>query len=148
MLKGTTKKVVQKVLIIVGGFSFLWATFAGVGKMFTEPQAGNSNPTQTEVKSPEQQLQEQAKGYESVLKKEPNNRFALEKLVEISLKLKDAKGAYEPLKKLVELYPDDPRYKEVLAIVEKQIAAENNPNNDQQNPEQNPENTPQTPSQP
>ncbi len=137
MLRGTTRKVVQKILVILGGVSFFWATFAGVGKMFTKPQSENSNPTQTQVESKEQQLLKQVQGYESVLKKEPNNRFALEKLVETRLQLRDAKGAYEPLKKLVELYPNEPRYKEVLAIVEKQIAAENNPNNSQQNQQKN-----------
>ena len=60
-------------------------------------------------------LEEEAKSFEIVLGREPDNQNVLEQLLRIRLELNDIKGAIEPLKKLVELNPDRVQYGILLA---------------------------------
>jgi tetratricopeptide (TPR) repeat protein len=140
MLKGKFREIIKKIIIIVSAISFFWVSGSRVVNMITKPQT--EVPSQTETKSPEQQLQEAEKGYETVLEKEPNNRFALEKLVETRLQLRDLQGALEPTEKLVELYPESQQYQQVLAIIKENIAKESQ---SQDNPSPPPNQAPQTP---
>ncbi|MGF1490793.1 MAG: hypothetical protein ACFBSE_27180 [Prochloraceae cyanobacterium] len=68
--------------------------------------------------------QELQTSYQQLLTKEPNNDVTLENLVAVRLQLRDARGAIEPLEKLVELYPDRDRYERTLNLVKQQIASE------------------------
>lgn len=122
MLKGKFGEIFKKGFMILGGISFIWATGAGIFKMLMTPPTPVNNPTQEETKSPEQQLKEAAKGYEIVLEKEPNNRFALEELVTIYLKLGDLQSAVKPLKKLAELEPQNQDYQEALKKINATLA--------------------------
>jgi tetratricopeptide (TPR) repeat protein len=60
-------------------------------------------------------LEEQAKGYELVLQREPDNETALQGLLEIRLQLGDIEQAIVPLEKLAALNPDQLDYAMYLA---------------------------------
>jgi tetratricopeptide (TPR) repeat protein len=80
------------------------------------PQAsgGLSNTEQTA-------LEEQAKGYELVLQREPENPTALKGLLETRLRLGDIQGAIVPLEKLAKLNPQQPEYAVLLAQAKQQV---------------------------
>ncbi|MDE5071742.1 MAG: tetratricopeptide repeat protein [Trichodesmium sp. St16_bin4-tuft] len=107
-------KTLRRIMSLVGLISFGSAALFGIANMFKsalqEPQ-----PLETAtVVSVEEQLQKRARGYESVLEREPENVTALEGLVKVRLEMGDKKGAIAPLEKLVGLYPHKDDYKVVL----------------------------------
>lgn len=108
----------QKVVTIVSMFSFFGSTVFAVIPAIQ--QANQPKPADAASVSPESGLQQQARGYELVLQREPENQLALEKLSVLRLQLKDAKGAIAPLEKLVKLHPDRQDYKVVLEQIKKQ----------------------------
>jgi len=60
-------------------------------------------------------LQDQARGYEVVLQREPENQTALQGLVQARLQLRDLKGGIAPLEKVASLNPNRTEYKVLLA---------------------------------
>jgi len=110
----------QRILTMVSIASFmgsmLFSTIPSIQQALQSPK-----PVAASV-SPELALQQQVKGYELVLQREPENQLALEKLSVLRLKLKDPKGAMEPLEKLVKLHPERQDYKTVLEQIKKQEA--------------------------
>ena len=115
----TAKKTLQRILIIASAISFFGSTGYTLAQMFN----GGFQPPEetTEVASLEQQLQEQARGYELVLQREPENSVALQGLVEVRLQMNDWAGAIAPLEKLVKLNPQQEQYKAMLAQVKQQV---------------------------
>jgi tetratricopeptide (TPR) repeat protein len=67
------------------------------------------------------ELEGRANGYELVLEREPDNQAALEGLVEARIGLGDLAGAAEPLSRLAELNPQEPRYSVLLAQTKQEL---------------------------
>ncbi|MBD2483639.1 MULTISPECIES: tetratricopeptide repeat protein [Planktothrix] len=108
-------KQVQKVIMILSMLAFFGSTIFGLGKVFKgvfEPEPQTTQPT--EEQSATALLQKQEKGYETVLKREPNNPTALEGLVKVRLEQNNIQGAIEPLNNLIKLYPDRQDYQQLL----------------------------------
>nr|WP_228034984.1 tetratricopeptide repeat protein [Oculatella sp. LEGE 06141] len=63
------------------------------------------------------ELEAQARGYEAVLQREPENQTALRGLLDARLELGDLQGVTAPLEKLAGLNPDQPDYAILLAQV-------------------------------
>ncbi len=72
-------------------------------------------PTQSKAAQLKAELQAQEKGYESILKTEPSNQFALEALAKVRFQLNNASGATKLLETLVTLHPDRQDYKTALS---------------------------------
>jgi hypothetical protein len=100
----------KRLVTIVSFVSFFGSIlFGGVN---TIKQAMQTPPPATA--SVESSLQQEARGYELVLQREPNNQVALEKLSVVRLRLQDTKGSVELLEKLVKQHPDRQDYKVIL----------------------------------
>ena len=114
-------KILRKIMSLVGCVSFGGTALFGIANMF---KTGLQQPQQVEtspVVSVEEQLQKRARGYESVLEREPENVTALEGLVKVRLEIGDKQGAIASLEKLVGLYPDREDYKVVLEQVKLEV---------------------------
>lgn len=79
-----------------------------------------STPSPQAQASPQSDLQAQARGYELVLQREPENETALQGLLQtklelIRLKQANIKEVIEPLEKLAKKHPEDNRYNILLA---------------------------------
>lgn len=83
----------------------------------TAPPATTSGLTDNE----ETALQEQAKGYELVLQREPENATALKGLLETRLRLGDIAGAIGPLETLAKMNPEQTEYTVLLAQAKQQV---------------------------
>jgi predicted Zn-dependent protease len=113
------KSIAQKIFIVGSGLAFLGMMILPMLNMFKEPTA----PTQAASSNVEskEQLNKIAGGYETVLKREPNNPTALQGLAEIRLKMNDLKGAIAPMEKLVQLYPEEKKLKSLLDAIKQQV---------------------------
>ncbi len=80
----------------------------------------NPSPTQT-AEAQKADIEAQARGYEEVLKREPENPTALRGLLEARLKLNDIKGVVDPLEKLAKLNPNMTEYSVLLAQAKQQL---------------------------
>jgi tetratricopeptide (TPR) repeat protein len=70
---------------------------------------------QTSAPDQKSQLADQARGFELVLQREPNNQTALQGLVDARIKSGDIKGAIPAIEKLAALNPTQPQYTLLLA---------------------------------
>lgn len=82
-----------------------------------------ATPASSQTSAPGQQskLQDQARGYEVVLQREPENQTALRGLVDARIQLRDIAGAIAPLEKLAALNPNQTEYTILLAKAKQQI---------------------------
>ncbi|MBD1923033.1 tetratricopeptide repeat protein [Microcoleus sp. FACHB-831] len=105
-------------------------TFVGVslfpllGNVLQENQpsaVGTPAPKPTQLGVKESDLQDQAKGYELVLQREPDSKTSLRGLLEVRLQLGDLKGATDALEKLAALSPEQTEYMVLLAQAKQQL---------------------------
>ncbi|XGB39564.1 MAG: tetratricopeptide repeat protein [Cyanobacteria bacterium LVE1205-1] len=114
--------LIQVVLIIIlvsfVGFSLL-PLLGGV----LQPSSRNSStasPSGSQT-TKNGELDAQAKGYELVLQREPENQTALKNLIDIQIQRQDLKGAAKALEKLSQLNPKETRYLTLLAQVNQEL---------------------------
>lgn len=82
-----------------------------------QTQRTTATPSPTATGSAQEELEQQARGYELVLQREPNNQTALRGLVEVRIQQDNVEGTIEPLEQLAELNPNQPDYLVLLAQV-------------------------------
>ena len=117
---GIWQKRLQKIILMGGMLAFVGSTAMGTVAMFTGAFEPAKEDAKTEATpAADKELQAQERGYEVVLKREPENQIALQGLVQARLEMNDLKGAVEPLEKLVKLNPNQESYKALLAEVKK-----------------------------
>ena len=89
---------------------------------FDQSPGGYANPASTATETDRRaELEGRANGYELVLEREPDNQAALEGLVQARIELGDLAGAADPLARLAELNPQEPRYSVLLAQAKQQL---------------------------
>ncbi|MEJ1929003.1 tetratricopeptide repeat protein [Nostoc sp. NIES-2111] len=89
-------------------------------------QNSASNPGSPVASNQKSQLEDQVRGYESVLQREPENQAALKGLLQarlqlLALKQGNVQGVIEPLEKLAKLNPEQTEYGVLLAQAKQQI---------------------------
>ncbi|NJR53068.1 MAG: tetratricopeptide repeat protein [Leptolyngbyaceae cyanobacterium CSU_1_3] len=84
------------------------------------PQAKATPSPMQSIEAKKADVEAQARGYEEVLKREPENQTALRGLLEARLKLNDIKGAIDPLEKLAKANPAMTEYGVLLAQANQQ----------------------------
>jgi Flp pilus assembly protein TadD len=113
------KQLVQRILIIASGLVFVGLMGFPLIGMFnnssptSSQNANQQNPALTPAAT--KQLEEQAQGYEQVLKREPENTTALAGLAKARLQLQDWQAAIVPLEKLAITYPKQPGIWQAIA---------------------------------
>lgn len=117
----TSQKPLMRFLIILSGLAFAGTSIFGMAELFMKASQEPQNKPQTAADVKNAQLEEMAKGYERVLQREPENQFALQKLVEIRIQMNDLQGAIAPMEKLVKLNPDNAQYKALLAGIKQRV---------------------------
>jgi len=110
------RRIVGLVSLVGFSSSMVFAAVPAIKKAFE-----NDTSLQSQAASVESSLKKQAKGFELVLQREPENKTALSGLVRLRLALKDEKGAIAPLEKLVELQPERGDYKVALERLKKGV---------------------------
>ena len=120
--KAERKKRIIRIVTLISAVAFLGSAGFGLIRMMTNPAQSTQVSTQAEDLT--QQLQAQARGYEMVLQREPENQIALQGLVEIRLQMKHFERIIQPLETLVRLNPKQEQYETLLATIKQQVEQE------------------------
>jgi len=115
----------KRILLVFSMVAFLGSTGYGLFGLYSNALQQPQTTATSEEASVDQQLAAKEGGYELVLEREPENRVALEGLVEIRLQMQDTQGAIAPLEKLIELHPQEARYKVQLDQLQQQMNQQN-----------------------
>ncbi|WP_017714011.1 tetratricopeptide repeat protein [Prochlorothrix hollandica] len=129
-MTGTRKRWLINGFLIVALVSFVGISIAPLLNSLVQnnptpavsPQATPGSPATPGLSDTEKTaLEDQAKGYELVLQREPENTTALKGLLETRLRLGDIAGAIVPLEKLAEFNPEQTEYTVLLAQAKQQV---------------------------
>jgi tetratricopeptide (TPR) repeat protein len=122
---------IVKVVLILSILGFAGISLLPIlsGVMENPRNSAGNNPNSPNKSSPEAikaELQDQVRGYESVLQKEPENQTALKSLLEAKLELLSLKqgkiqDVIAPLEKLAKLNPEQTKYAVLLSQAKQQI---------------------------
>ena len=107
------------VSIVLGLMLLSLVVFSGlplVNSIFSNNDLFSDSETVTAISSAQQeQLEAEARGYQKVLLREPENETALRELLNIRLQQQDIDSAIAPLESLTKIYPQQPEYGILLA---------------------------------
>ncbi len=82
---------------------------------------GNNDLPAADPAAAQAELESQARGYELVLEREPDNQTALRGLIDTQIQLGNVEAVVAPLEKLVELNPTVTEYQVLLAQTKQQL---------------------------
>ncbi|MBW4559817.1 MAG: tetratricopeptide repeat protein [Mojavia pulchra JT2-VF2] len=121
---------IVKVVLALAVLAFVGISMVPLITAFnnTQPSTQNNASAGGSLPSSDQKskLQDEVRGYELVLQREPENQTALKGLLQarlqlLSLKQGDVQGVITPLEKLAKLNPDQTEYAVLLAQAKQQI---------------------------
>jgi len=107
----------KQIFALVSMVGFAGSAIFGIVSLFSSGLSSQhrQKPVAVAAVSQESLLAAQERGYQTVLRREPQNQTALEGLANVRLEMNNGKGAIEPLEKLVRLNPDRADYQALLA---------------------------------
>lgn len=112
-----------KVVLLLAVVAFVGFSMVPLISSTIEESQPSPSATPAAGQSPagQSKLDEQARGYEAVLQREPENQTALRGLVETRLQQKNIPELIAPLEKLAALNPQDTQYSILLAEAKQQV---------------------------
>lgn len=126
-----------KVVLLLAVLAFVGVSLVPLITAFNDTQRPTQNTSSAKVATspasdPKSKVEDEVRGYELVLQREPENQAALKGLLQARLQLLSQKGkgeiqpadiqaVIEPLEKLVKLNPEQTKYAVLLAQAKQQI---------------------------
>ena len=102
-------RIAKLLLVYVSGFAFIGTSAVGIfSALQSSWQASQEEETAGLVSA---DVLKQIQGYRNVIDREPNNRFALEQLVQLELQVGRKTNAQQYLDQLLKLDPQNPSYR-------------------------------------
>ncbi|MFH7024698.1 MAG: tetratricopeptide repeat protein [Heteroscytonema crispum UTEX LB 1556] len=132
----TGNRWIVKVVLVLAVVAFVGVSMVPIIAAFNDTQRSPQKAASTSSSSPDSdqksKVEDEVRGYELVLQREPENQAALKGLLQARLQLLSQKGkgqikpadiqaVIEPLEKLVKLNPDQSKYAVLLAQAKQQI---------------------------
>jgi predicted Zn-dependent protease len=112
-------KTKTKKLILAGIGCVMFASSASTSLLGLLKSSASQQSVSKAVISQADQLKQDAKAYESILLREPNNRIALEGIVKVRVTQQDLAGAKKHLKKLIALEPNNKSFQSLMDELQK-----------------------------
>lgn len=106
------------IILLLAVAAFVSIVVIPFGSVFQQRRTDQAASTVNAA--PENDLEAQARGYELVLEREPDNQTALQGLLQTQIQLGNLEGAIPPLEKLAELNPEQTEYQVLLAQARQQ----------------------------
>ncbi|NHC34803.1 tetratricopeptide repeat protein [Scytonema millei] len=123
-----SRKKIERIVAIISIVAFGGSMISGVAYAINTAMKQTQETSQQAIVDVESskpllnsQLKLQEKEYEIVLKQEPDNKVALEGLVEVRIQMQNFKTAIQSLEKLIQLDSTNQEYKKLLVKLKQQI---------------------------